>query len=298
MKKLCCLLVGLMLLTGCNETVEQETQAESVLKKDYEEVTFSMFNYDDISSTDTESTDKIEGYIFINGYLNELSYDKSVCYLYNTENIESENAKSITIKLEDASINDIINEGIYVTIYGKVYYNTYYDVFNKKNNWYIKADSVIPLVDYTDKLKEYVSFKDSFEYDALNQVINSLGSVLTTLISDTGSTEDLSITQCDFKLLLNDLEDDYPLLNEEIANSIDSLSEVYNNVNKIISANDNDEQIASIENEETASDEQIDSIGNEETSNNESSDVEDCYNSFIECYTEIVTKLESFSILD
>lgn len=276
---LSCLL--LLLFTGCNqESTEVDTDTSqpdssvvteterindtvTINTDDYTEVFFSDFPDSVIDSCSKD------GAVTITGYLtDEISYDKSCGYLSNTGHgsavTNDQVGKIIPLDLSAIDATDIGDN--YVKVFGSIVNGKHFDMYNLESGYYVKVDSIVITDDIPESIKEYNEFVDSYQFDALAQVIQMVGNCSYIWKEDDTTQELPEKVECDFDTLIKDNSTDYPEIYKVIKDTLQSMKTSY----------------------ETA----IDCLDN----GNKPENPEEFYDSFINDYTSLTENLENIAL--
>lgn len=279
MKRLCLLSCVLcLLLCGCNtsnDSLLSDTANDSLLSVESvevdEPVTVNMSDYEEILFKDLpDSVDEqisTSGKVCITGYLtDEISYDKSTGYLSNSGHgsMLTEVVYGKCIVLDLNSVN--VDGGQYVTVFGDLITEDYYDIYNIKSSWYVKVNAIQPVNKIPDGVKQYDDFVESYEFEALANVINFIGNCAYSWHSETDVT--VERVECDYDSLLQGTMNNYNLVYTTIGEQIRTLGDTYKEV--------------------------LNYFDNEEVPEN----AEEFYNSFIECYELLTQNLEIVGLFE
>lgn len=281
MKRLClfnCVLC--LLLCGCSdtstnnsveETISTSSIAETVEETLLEPVTINTSDYETILFKDLpdsfDGQSSKSGKVCITGFLtDEISYDGSAGFLSNSGQ-GSMTAETVYGKYTVLDLSSVtITGGQYVMVFGELLTEDYYDVYNNHSLWHIKVDAIQPASEIPDGVKQYDEFVESYHFKALAEVINFIGNCTYSWYNGDEATIDK--VDCDYSTMLNDTMTDYNLVYTTIGEELRTIGTIYNEV--------------------------LDYVDKEETPE----DVEEYYNSFIECYDSLTQNLEIVGLFE
>lgn len=215
------------------ETVDNADEARAV---DYE---YSECVFADIPDNIADAVENDGEHVVITGYLSSnVSNDLSVGYLWNngygTVPTEDNIGKCAVLNLENVDKfqdgSDLQGDN-FVTVYGTLVNETWVDVFNVTSKWNIAVDSIEVTEDVPSNVQEYEDYMNSFEWEALAEVIDFTASALYSWQESEATVElDLDSIDCDTTEMQKNTKSSYPELYSTTSGYSDIFIDLYNTV--------------------------------------------------------------------
>lgn len=207
--------INLLNYTACTKVDSVDVQEES---KPYTKVSFSEL--------------PVEGSVELDGYISSISNDYTSGYLFNTCNgdVSYLNSMDYYLALKFNPDDDSVLQGYY-TVCGTLQPNSEKDSYGIVNDYVLVVDNLVELTELPNNIKEYESFVDSQQAEALLSTLNYVGSVLyNSMQEDESDKLEISDVGCYFTKLMRDTKEEYPSLYDVIKNYLEFFNDYYSKV--------------------------------------------------------------------